>query len=74
MIISKSLSYKHGKIGFQHRLYDSLKLNKGYKLLCNLFNSIRFLPILWFDKTRTSLTSTHLSTSIWPTTGIGFIS
>ena len=46
MIISKSLSYKHGKIGFQHRLYDSLKLNKGYKLLCNLFSSIHFLPIL----------------------------
>ena len=50
MIISKSLSYKHGKIGLQHRLYDSSKLNKGYKLLCNLFSSVRFLPILSWIK------------------------
>ena len=50
MIISKSLSYKHGKIGFQHRLFDSLKLNKSYKLLCNLFSLIRFLHILGLIK------------------------
>lgn len=50
MIISKSLSFKHGKIGLQHRLYDSSKLNIGYKFLCNLFSSVHFLPIFSWIK------------------------